>query len=705
VGDADRVRPLRAWHPAYLIYTAGTTGAPKGVAVAHHGLGPLREAAVAALHVQRGSVVLHNHAPVFDAHLLELLLAFGAGAQLVIQPPTVIAGDALAALLREHLVTHLLTTPTVLATLSPEQAPSLQTVVVGGEPCPQRLVDRWARHVALYNGYGPTETTVLACLTEAMAVGERVAVGRPLPTVQAIALDARLRPAPAGARAQLYIAGGGVALGYHGRPGATAARFVADPFDPGRRMYRTGDLVRIRADRVVEFLGRADAQLALRGRRVEPAEIEAALIAQPEIDRAAVAVTTSPELGDRLVGYVVVAEGQVLDAAAVSARLREVLPAALVPAALVQMSALPVTAGGKVDRRALPRHTVAPRAYREPETSVERLVAALMAEAVQQPRVGLDDDFFELGGTSLLGVTFAAKLADQTAAPITVRWVYAAPTVSSLAARITAACLGEALTVDDALGTVLPLRRGGGKTPLFCIHSAVPLAWCYAGLSRHLADRPIYGLQAPAADSLGSVADLAACYAAEVARVQPSGPYLLLGWSLGGQIAHAVAVELRRRGLPVALVVMLDSVVVPDGAPEPPTPRMRDLLTHLLGDEPGDADALPEVTAEQAAEWLSGTASLGTGLTAAQLRSLHAGYVQGVRLAHGYRPGRFDGDLLYFSATQGVTASLDSRMWCPYAAGDISEYPVDAAHAQLTNVDALAVIGRHLSALLDGRGL
>ncbi|MEV6656568.1 amino acid adenylation domain-containing protein [Nocardia fluminea] len=769
VTDADRRGRLTPAHPAYLIHTSGTTGAPKGVAVTHRGLAPLTGHLLARYRTTPDSVVLHAHSPAFDAHLLELLAAFAAGARLVIEPPTVVAGPALTVLIAEHRVTHLLTTPAVLATLRPADVPSLAVVVVGGEACPPELVATWAPRVRLHNGYGPTEATVMATQSAPLVAGEPVTIGTPLPEVTALLLDSHLRAVPAGARAELYLGGPCVAQGYIGDPASTAARFVANPRGGGERVYRTGDLVGPRADGGYEFLGRIDTQLAIRGRRIEPAEIETALLTDPTIAHAAVDIADPGTPTARLIAYVVptrlstrpepqqplapnttpnraptpacgvsdpsasdatfasasapagpasedvVASGFTFDAAAALARLRTVLPAALVPAALVTLDRLPLTVNGKLDRAALP--ALPSTRYRPPKTALQHLIANTFAAACHLDSVGADDDFFAIGGNSLTGVSVSAQLAQSTNTPITVRWLYTAPTVAALAHRI------ETYRADvdpgaDALATVLPLRTGGDHPPLFCVHSAVPLAWCYTGLARHITDRPVYGLQAPTLSAaqvtsgeyaaarpspprILTVDVLARTYATEITRLQPDGPVHLLGWSLGGQLAHATAVHLRAEGRDVATLAMLDSVVVPDNADPPPRPRMRDLLTHLLGDEPDDADTLPDLSAEQAAAELAGAgASLGSGLTAAQLTRLHEAYADGVRLSHGYRPDRFDGDLLYFCATQGMTAFLDARMWRPFVTGRLVEHPVDTTHAQLTNADVVAHIGpilnRHL---------
>ncbi|WP_280419409.1 amino acid adenylation domain-containing protein [Nocardia carnea] len=725
-GDRDPWAGLRPDHPAYLIHTSGTTGTPKGVLVGHRGLGPLTDYLVERYRVDEDAVVLHAHSPAFDAHLLELLAAFAVGARLEVTPAGPVAGAQLTELLCTEEITHLLSTPAVLSSLDPARLPSLRVVVTGGESPGTELVRRWAPRVRLYNGYGPTETTVMTMQSDPLSPADPVLIGPALPDVRAVPLDTRLRPVPLGGRGELYLGGPGVALGYLHDPATTAARFVADPAGTGQRLYRTGDVVRADPGGF-EYLGRADRQLGLHGRRIEPGEIESALSAGPDIAQAVVTVTGETGPAARLAAYVVVAAGHRFDPAATLSRVRTVLPAALVPAVVVEIDRIPLTPNGKLDRNRLP-DPVLSRAYRAPETDVQRLVAQRVGGVVGRPDIGLDDDFFALGGNSLLGVGLSAELAGATGVPVTVRWLYTAPTVAELADRIAGyqhpgvaveegtggsgetansvalrrgSSTGDGSCGDEADGlqTLLPLRRTGSRPPLFCFHSAVPLAWCYAGLSHRIADRPVYGVQSPvltSPDSEVTTADtLADRYLREILRVQPDGPYHLLGWSLGGQLAHAVAVRLRDLGHEVALLAMLDSVVFPPDSPPPPRPRMRDLLTHLLGDEP-DAEAAAhaaELTAaEAAAELAAAGASLGAGLTAGQLDRLHRAYIAGVEISARYRPGVFDGDLLYFSATRGMTEMLGVQMWRPFVTGELREYPVDTEHGRLMNPETVALI-------------
>ena len=713
VTDADRIRPLRAAHPAYLIYTSGSTGEPKGVLSTHEGLATLADDLRTRNRIGSDAVVLQAHSPFCDASMLEYLSAFAPGAKLVALAPDIVAGQRLSQVMEDEAVTQLIVTPAILATLDPDRLPSLRTVTVGGDKCPPALAQRWAGRLPMFNSYGPTEATVVVTQTEPLAPGAPITIGRGLPGVQTLVLDARLRPAPRGARGELYLAGDALARGYLGRPGITAQSFVANPYgQPGTRMYRTGDMVREQPDGTLEYLGRGDVQISLRGQRIEPSEVERALAADETVDQAVVRVWTSETLGDRLIGYVVPAAGQEnFDRAAVLARLRTVLPPGMVPAMLIPLPEIPINpSSGKTDRSALPAPQTLPRpAFRAPASEIERTVAETIAEVTGQSRIGLDDNFFELGGNSLLGVELCHQLSERTGTTVTISSLFT-PTVQTLAAAIEATAAGgnsAAAVGGSALQPVLPLRGSGSGTPLICLHSAVPLSWCYSGLLRYVTDRPVYGLQSPAVSGQSrryhSVDELAEVYLRELTRVQPEGPYHLLGWSLGGQLAHALAARLRARGHDVGLLVMLDSVAFGEGAPQPEPPTVRDLVTHLQGNESATPDTRP-LTLDEAVDVLADSPGPGHGLTRAQLERLHQGYVDSVAMSTSYRPASYDGDLLYFSATEGITGELTGEMWRPWVSGRIAEHPVDVTHAQMTNPEALAVIGPILETELNRHG-
>lgn len=373
----DRLRPLTEQHLAYVIYTSGSTGKPKGVAVTHAGLASLVEHEIAARAVRRESRVSHLCTPSFDFSVIEMLLAFSAGATLVVAPPTVFGGVELADLLRRERVTHLCITPGALESLEPAGLGELRAILCGGERVGRELAARWATgDRSFYIVYGPTETTIFATGTEALCAGGATHIGTPVPALGVHVLDARLRMVPTGVIGELYLSGPALAQGYLGRPGATADRFVANPFAavPGARMYRTGDLVRRTSAGVLEHHGRVDFQVKIRGLRIELGEIDNALTSHPDVDYAATLGTTLPSGGAALVSYVLprtasTTGGRVrvaLDTAELTDFLAKSLPAYMIPAAITVLDNLPLTPVGKLDRAALPEPVLTTRQFRPP---------------------------------------------------------------------------------------------------------------------------------------------------------------------------------------------------------------------------------------------------------------------------------------------------------------------------------------------------
>ncbi|WP_275792820.1 non-ribosomal peptide synthetase [Prescottella equi] len=434
VSDADRTAPLRVTDAAYVIYTSGSTGVPKGVVVTHTGLAAFAAEQVERYGIDSDSRTLHFASPSFDASILELLMAFGAGATMVIAPTSIYGGHELADLLRTQHVTHAFVTPAALASVDPTGLEALRTVVVGGEACSAELVARWAPGRRMFNAYGPTEATVASNISGALVPGEPVTIGRAIRGADAYVLDGRLRPVPAGVPGELYLAGAGVARGYLGRPAFSAERFVANPFGmPGSRLYRTGDVVRTTADRVLEYVGRADDQVKLRGFRIELGEIESVLARHDTVAQTAVVV-----LRDQLVAYVVAAADRSIEVDELKEFAARSLTAYMVPAVFVVLDRLPLTGSGKLDRKALPEPEFEAREFRAPSTPVEEAVAAVFADVLDVDRVGRDDDFFELGGNSLLATQVCARLGAALDTTVPVRVLFDASTVEALAARVSA---------------------------------------------------------------------------------------------------------------------------------------------------------------------------------------------------------------------------------------------------------------------------
>ena len=388
------------------------------------------------------------------------------------------SGDALVNLIREQGVTHATLPPALLGNIS-EDLP-LQTLVVAGEACAPELAGRWSTDRQMINAYGPTETTVCATMSDALSDASEPPIGRPIWNTRVYVLDGGLEPVPAGVVGELYIAGAGLARGYLGRFGLTAERFVADPYGgAGSRMYRTGDLGRWRSDGVLEFAGRADAQVKLRGFRIEPGEIEAELLRSGAVSQAAVVVREDVPGSRRLVGYVVAAGGGGVDAGALRGHLGSRLPDYMVPSAFVELARLPLTPNGKLDRRALPAPELsAGPARRGPRTPREEILCGLYAEVLGVSEVGIDDNFFALGGDSIVSIQLVSR-ARQAGLVITPRSVFQHQTVEALAAAAGLVRETAAVVSDSAIGG-LPatpimrwLKARGGPTDGF--HQALLL--------------------------------------------------------------------------------------------------------------------------------------------------------------------------------------------------------------------------------------
>ncbi|MBB3037651.1 non-ribosomal peptide synthetase [Hoyosella altamirensis] len=434
--DAERGFPIRPDAAAYMIYTSGSTGLPKGVVVTHSGLSSVVHEQIDRFALDSHSRVLQFASPSFDASVFELLMAFGSAATLVVVEGGREAAGSVGAVLRDHHVTHAVITPSVLASLDRSDVTDIRTLLVAGEACPPELVTEFAPGRTMLNLYGPTEATIWSTSSAPMAAGQAIDIGRPVRGTDVVVLDSRLHPVPVGVAGELYLSGVALARGYHRRAGTTSDRFVANPFSGnGERLYRTGDLVRWNKDGDLEYLGRTDFQVKIRGLRIELGEVEAALARHESIDQAVAAVHHDANTGDVLVAYIVGAAGAV-DVPAVKAALAEQLPPHMVPQVFMQLEAMPLTANGKIDRKAMPEPDVVGAAlveFRAPSSPLEEIIAGIFGEITGRDRVGADDDFFDIGGNSLSATRVAARVSEATGRTIGVRELFEAPTVAQLA--------------------------------------------------------------------------------------------------------------------------------------------------------------------------------------------------------------------------------------------------------------------------------
>ncbi|MFG3506480.1 amino acid adenylation domain-containing protein [Streptomyces sp. NPDC047821] len=462
---ADPAVPVALDQAAYVIYTSGSTGRPKGVVVSHDGVGSLIATATDRIGITADSRVVQFASVGFDVTVWDLIMSLCVGGRIIVVPTERrVAGPALTDYIARHRATHMILPPSLVSALPQEcELPDGAVLIVGTEAVPSELIARWAGRLQVVVAYGLTEATVNSTLWIADAGRPGPApIGRPDPNTRAYVLDSALRPVPVGAEGELYVGGRGLARGYLGRAALTSERFVADPFaGPGARMYRTGDRVRWSADGNLEFLGRADGQIKIRGHRIEPGEIESAFMACPGIAQAAVLVREDHRAVKRLVAYLVAESGTVTDAeSAVSearARIAETLPDHMVPSALVRLDGpLPLTPNGKLDSRALPAPQWTAMAGDDaPTTPAETALAGLFADLLGLPSVGVHDSFFELGGDSIVAIQLVNR-AREAGFALTPRDVFRHRTVAALA-RLT----GDA---PDA-----PRREGGAMPAPFSL--------------------------------------------------------------------------------------------------------------------------------------------------------------------------------------------------------------------------------------------
>lgn len=729
---------------AYVIYTSGSTGTPKGVVVEHDAIVNRLQWMGQFYGIGADERILQKTPATFDVSVWEFFLPLLQGATLVVAPPEAHKDPAwLARIIRDQHITTLHFVPSMLAAFLAEDGSrglALRRVFCSGEALPAALRDRFHERVRaeLHNLYGPTEAAVDVTYWPAGAHDSSlpVPIGYPVWNTAMYVLDEHLRPVPSGVTAHLYIAGRQLARGYLGRDDLTDARFLPNPYTAGAespqchgaRMYATGDLARWRSDGALVFLGRSDHQVKIRGLRIELDEIENVLANAPGVAKLAV-IAREDRAGDpRIVAYVVVQPGAHPDAEALRSHAAARLPDYMVPSAVVFVDDLPVTRNGKLDRAALPAPSFEARASRAPEGETESQVARLFAQVLEHSGpVGADDDFFELGGHSLLAARLMAELRSWSGQAMGLGALFERPTVARLAAYVDslARSAGPQAAPDghaagdghngsagnEGFGPVIALQQprtppASHRPALFCIHPAGGIGWCYGALGRALMPaRPVHAIQALAldmqAEAPASLDAMARQYVDTLVALQPEGPYHLAGWSVGGIIAQAMAVELQVRGLPVGTLAMLDAYPsdVWRDSPEPEENASLKALLLIAGYDPAELHDVP-LERQAVIGFLRASGHPLGELTDAALQGVIRVVENNNRLVRGHRHRRYEGDVLYFrAALDHVGTGLDPALWQPYVRG-IEVHDVPTLHAHLTGTQAVQAIAPVLNRLL-----
>jgi amino acid adenylation domain-containing protein len=708
---------------ACVLYTSGSTGRPKGTALTHRAI---VDSLVGQdfVHLDADETILHLSSFNWDAAIFEIFGPLLHGGTCALYPAEPVTPAGIVAAVRRHDVTTAFFTTTLFNLVVEEcleELGELRQVFFGGEaasaPHARDLGTRWP-HLRVVNGYGPVEATLIVTAHQVRGVpadAVSVPIGRPLARTTVLVLDEGLRPVPVGVAGEIYLGGDSLARGYVGQAGLTADRFVPDPAGGGRRLYRTGDRGRWRADGSMDFGGRVDGQVKIRGRRIELGEIEAVLSSRPDVAVAAVLARTDQPGDARLVAYLVPTAGVAAPSVAELRRwLRDRLPAYLMPTAFVPMAELPVMANGKLDRAALPApdgHAEPDRPYVEPRTEAEATLSKLWAETLRLDRVGVHDDFFDLGGHSLAIVRVAARACDL-GLPVGVADILEHPTVASLAAAVTAREPARVGAPVRREGSVLVVLRDGAERPLWCVHpSGGSVAW-YLPLARALPPgRPAIGLQARGIDG-GVDADtmrgLAEDYLRQLRAHQPEGPYALLGWSMGGNIAQEMAIQLTAAGERVDTLLLLEPAVPDEAGMFAVTEAldlldravaMREAIRELSPGTPARLSQERELVAKLRAAGVNGAeAELGADWPVAMWTAL-------LRAAAGYRPEPYRGPVHLLVSAEAATAGpgrqsvVAAESWPTYEKGCREMFPdaltvhhlLGTHRSMVTNPDVAAV--------------
>ncbi len=699
---------LDAENLAYVIYTSGSTGKPRGVELTHRGLVNHNTAAIKLYELQPADFVLQFSSISFDIAVEEIFPAWISGARLVLKTEDMpLAAGEFVRWIRQRRIT-VLDLPTAYwhemvhqLSESNESLPEkLRLVIVGGEKASSVTLAAWkklaAGRVRWVNTYGPTEASVIATAYEpADDFPALLPIGRPIANTQIHILNAQLQSQPIGIRGELHIGGKGVARGYHNRPELTAAKFIDDPFssEENARLYKTGDVARFLPDGNIEFLGRSDDQVKVRGFRVELGEIEALLAQFHGVDMAVVVPREDARGEKTLVAYFVPANEPAPTGGELREFLKERLPDYMLPSSFVKLETMPLTPNGKVDRRSLPAPSAADSAHNEgmtaPKDALESQLVRIWETILGKAPIGVRQSFFDLGGHSLLAVRLMHRLEQAFGKRMPITVLFQAPTIEHMAELL------RTKGWAPSWSSLVPVQPMGSKRPLFLVHGAGGTVIIYRDLARHLGpDQPVYGLQAQGLDGkqacLNSVEDMAAHYIDAIRTIQPEGPYLLGGLSFGGTVAFEMARQLQAKGEEVALLALLDTF---PGKYEPATSLLLKLGKMPVREQ---LDYIQRKTGAYARNWKR---RIDRIFLPPELKNVRQGIHQA---GTKYSPLPYSGDITLFRASEKSLRGVNDAYagWRELATGGLEVVEIPGGHVSMLSEPQVAMLAEQLKIYL-----
>jgi amino acid adenylation domain-containing protein len=732
-GEQDGEKPASKTKPenlAYVIYTSGSTGKPKGTGIEHRNAATLLHWAREIFAAEDLAGVLASTSICFDLSIFEIFVPLSWGGTVIVAETAL----QLPQLRWAEKVTLVNTVPSAITELiRMEGVPAgVRTVNLAGEALMRPLVEKIYQKTAVrqvFNLYGPTEDTTYSTYA-LLAPGDRrvVEIGRPIANTRGYVLHEAMELTPVGLPGTLYLAGEGLARGYLGRGDLTAERFVPNPFSEtgGERLYRTGDLVRYREDGSLEFLGRVDHQVKIRGYRIELGEIEAALQEHPGVEQTVVVAREDSRGEKRLIGYVAGKDkGAELTLSELRSHLKERLPEYMMPSVFVQLERLPLTPNGKVDRKNLPLPTDAvmgsEKPFVAPRDFLEKELAVIWEDLLGKRPIGVTENFFEIGGHSILAVRLIARIESHLSKRLAVAVLFQGATIESLAQAL------RSETKSQPWSPLVPIQPDGSNPPLFFVHAVGGQVLSYLDLGRHLGQaQPLYGLQSRQGNKESTqharLEEMASEYVEAIRAFQTVGPYRLGGWSMGGVIAFEMARQMHDQGQEVALLALVDSYapsIIPAGprsADETYANDLANFALHLGFTQDritvAGSTLLTLPPAEQLAYLLSeakASGLVGIDMTLHELSAMWEAFQANFKIMTSYRGGSYQGKVTLFCAESQLGAGISKngslledreKGWGNWAQG-VEVIPLPGNHFTIIREPQVKVLAEQLLARLE----